>query len=97
MVAEEALRELERHPHQENLLRQVRKTLALLETNPRHPSLQTHKFRSFAGPNGEEVFEAYVQNQTPGAYRVFFHYGPDRVEGKRRIPVLTIVAITPHP
>jgi hypothetical protein len=95
--AEAALRLLEGNPHQEGLLKQVRKTLALLETNPRHPSLQTHKFRSFQGPNGEEVFEAYVQNQTPGAYRVFFHYGPDRVEGKRRIPVLTIVTITPHP
>jgi hypothetical protein len=96
-AAEEALRDLERQPHQESLLRQVRKTLALLETNPRHPSLQTHKFRSFHGPNGEEVFEAYVQNQTPGAYRVFFHYGPDRIEGKQRVAVLTIVAVTPHP
>lgn len=94
---EATLKSLEGNPHQESLLKQVRKTLALLETNPRHPSLQTHKFRSFQGPNGEEVFEAYVQNQTPGAYRVFFYYGPDRIEGKRRIPVLTIVAITPHP
>jgi hypothetical protein len=43
------------------------------------------------------VFEAYAQNQTPGAYRVFFMYGPDRVEGKKRTAVLTIIAITPHP
>jgi hypothetical protein len=91
------LRELEKHPHQEGLLKQVRKTLSLLETNPRHPSLQTHKFKSSRGPNGEEVFEAYVQQHTPGAYRVFFYYGPDRMEGKRRIPVLTVVTITPHP
>jgi hypothetical protein len=96
-AAAETLRDLERRPHQEGLLKQVRKTLALLEANPRHPSLQTHKFRSLRGPNGEEVFEAYVQNQTPGAYRIFFYYGPDRREGKRRIPLLTIVAITPHP
>ena len=96
-AAQETLRELERSPHRENLLKQVRKTLWLLEANPRHPSLQTHKLRSLHGPNGEEVFEAYVQNQTSGAYRVFFYYGPDRLEGKRRIPVLTIVAITPHP
>ena len=34
---------------------------------------------------------------TPGAYRVFFHYGPDEMEGKKRVPILTIVAITPHP
>jgi hypothetical protein len=96
-AAAETLRELEKRPQQEGLFKQVRKTLALLETNPRHPSLQTHKFRSLHGPNGEEVFEAYIQNQTPGAYRVFFYYGPDRSEGKRRIPVQTVVAITPHP
>lgn len=88
---------LEDHPHRQGLLKQVRKTLSLLETNPRHSSLQTHKFRSLRGPNGEEVFEGYVQNQTPGAYRVFFYYGPDRMEGKRRIPVLTVLTITPHP
>ena len=79
------------------LLKQVRKTLGLLETNPRHPSLQTHRFQSLAGPNGEEVFEACVQQHTPGAYRVFFFYGPDRLERGKRVPVLTIVAITPHP
>ncbi len=91
------LEELEKHPHQQGLLKQVRKTLSLLETNPRHPSLQTHKFKSLRGPNGEEVFEAYVQQHTPGAYRVFFYYGPDRMEGKRRIPVLSVVTLTPHP
>ncbi|MGH9364791.1 MAG: hypothetical protein ACRD1B_05940 [Thermoanaerobaculia bacterium] len=59
--------------------------------------MKTHKFRSLAGPGGEEVFEAYAQNQTPGAYRLFFCYGPDRFEGKKRVPVLTVIAITPHP
>ena len=95
--AQESLRELEGDPHSANLLKQVRKTLGLLETNLRHPSLNTHKFRSLRGPDGEDVFEAYVQNQTPGAYRVFFYYGPDRIEAGRRIAALTVVAITPHP
>jgi len=88
------LKDLERKPGQ---LKQVRKTLGLLETNLRHPSLQTHRFHSLHGPDGEEVFEAYAQNRTPGAFRIFFCYGPDRVEGKKRFPVLTIIAITPHP
>ena len=78
-------------------IKQVQKTLGLLETNPRHQSLNTHKYDSLQGPNGEEVFEAYAQNNTPGAHRVFFVYGLDRMEGKRRVPVLTIIAITPHP
>jgi hypothetical protein len=95
------LKALEASPAKAGLLKQVQKTLGLLETNLRHPSLQTHRFHSLQGPHGEEVFEAYAQNKTPGAYRVFFYYGPDRVEGKKRVPervsVLTIVAITPHP
>jgi hypothetical protein len=71
-------------------LKAVRKALALLETNPRHPSLNTHKFSSLKGPGGEEVFEAYAENMTPAAWRVFWYYGP----GKKQI---TILAITPHP
>lgn len=94
--AQANLKELEA-PANAGVLKQVRKTLGLLETNLRHPSLNTHKYDSITGPNGEEVLEAYAQNQTPGAYRVFFIYGPDRMEGRKRVPVLTIIAITPHP
>lgn len=47
-----------------------------METNLRHPSLNTHKYDTLNGPNGEDVFESYAQNKTPGAYRVFWHYGP---------------------
>lgn len=68
----------------------VRKTLGYLEMNPRHPSLNTHKFHSISGINDEEIFEAYAENNTPGAYRIFWHYGPKKDE-------LTIIAITPHP
>ncbi len=71
-------------------LDKIRKTLALMETNIRHQGLQTHKYHGLSGANGEEVFEAYVENNTPGAYRVFWHYGPGR-------GIITILAITPHP
>lgn len=91
------LAELERSSGRRGILAQVRKTLGFLETNLRHPSLNTHRFLSLHGPNDEEIFVAYAQNKTVGAYRVFFYYGPDRTEGKKRISVLTIIAITPHP
>lgn len=71
-------------------LKAIRKALGYLQTNPRHPSLNTHKFTSMTGPNGEEIFEAYAENNTPGAYRIFWFYGPKRNE-------ITIIAITPHP
>ena len=70
--------------------RKVLKTLGLMQTNIRHPSLKTHKYQSLTGLNGEEVFEAYVENKTPAAFRIFWHYG----RGKGAI---TILAITPHP
>ena len=95
-VARDALRALEQDPQKSGLLKQLRKTFGLLETNLRHPSLRIHKFRSLSGPKGEDVFEASVQNQTPRAYRVFLLYGPDRLEKSKRIPALTIIAITPH-
>lgn len=88
--AAEQLDELEATPALAKRLKAVRKTIALMETNLRHPSLHTHKFESLAGLHGEEVFEAYAENKTPAAFRVFWHYGP----GKGQI---TIVAITAHP
>lgn len=71
-------------------LKAVRKAIGLLERNPRHPGLNTHKFSSKQGPNGEDVFEAYAENNTPGAYRIFWMYGPGK-------DVITVIAITPHP
>lgn len=71
-------------------LKAVRKALALLETNPRHPGLHTHQFHSLQGPSGEKVFEAYAENNTPAAWRIFWYYGPEESQ-------ITILAITPHP
>lgn len=61
-----------------------------MEINLRHPSLNTHEYDELEGPNGEKVFESYAQNRTPGAYRIFWHYGPAKKQ-------ITIVAIVPHP
>lgn len=91
------LKTLRDAPSKAGTLKQVQKTLGLLETNPHHPSLNTHKYDSIKGPDGEEVFEAYAPNKTPGAYRVFFVYGPDRLKDKKRVAVITIVSITKHP
>lgn len=76
----------------EGLFKQVYKCIELLKNNPRHPGLKTHEYDSFVHPydSNQKVFEAYVQNNTPGAYRVFWCYGPQKKE-------ITILAITPHP
>lgn len=76
----------------EGLFKQVHKALRLLTGNPKHPGLQTHPFESLEHPFDKKakVFEAYAQDRTPGAYRIFWCYGPAKNE-------ITIIAITPHP
>lgn len=89
-TAENQLDILESYPSLVSQLKAVRKALGFLETNPWHPGLHTHEYSSLKGARGEKVFEAYAQNHTPGAYRIFWHYGADKNQ-------ITIVAITPHP
>ena len=58
----------------EGLFKHMQKCVALLTNNPRHPGLQTHPYSSIANPYDpkQKVFEASVQIQTPGAYRMFW-------------------------
>lgn len=81
---------LEKSTRLNKRLKAVRKALGYLQTNPRHPGLNTHKYSSLHGKNGEEIFEAYAENNTPAAYRIFWHYGPSK-------NIITIIAITAHP
>ena len=97
-TANDQLTIIENTPALKGVLKQVKKTLGYLETNLRSPSLQTHKYESLTRRYGVEVFEAYAQQDTPGDYRIFWHYGPDEVtEAGKRVPIITIVAIAPHP
>lgn len=68
----------------------VKKAIQYLSRNPRHPSLNTHEFTTLKGIGGEKVFEAYAEQSTPAAYRIFWHYGPSKNQ-------ITIIAITSHP
>ena len=88
--ADNDLTTLEQNKHLLKRFKAVRKALGFLQMNPRHPGLNTHKYSSLTGRNGEEIFEAYAENHTPMAYRIFWHYGPSN-------EMITIVAITPHP
>lgn len=90
--ADKQLKAIEENPSQAGLAKQIKKSLGYLQTNPKHPSLNTHRYDSIdhpLDPKGK-VFEAYAQNNTPSAYRIFWCYGPDKKD-------ITIIAITPHP
>jgi hypothetical protein len=76
----------------------VVKCLRSLAENPRHPGLNSHRYESMAGPNGEEILESYVENRVPAAWRVFWSYGLDeRDPDSAVVKIITVVAITPHP
>lgn len=93
LVAEAAaalLDEMGEQAQYQEKLRKIRRTLGRIETDPRHPGLNSHKYTSVRGLNGEEVWESYVENKTSSAWRIFWHYGPGR-------DVITILTIGPHP
>jgi len=71
-------------------LKKVRKALARLGEDPFHPALNSHAYKSVKGPNDETVWDSYVENHTPNAWRIFWCYGPDK-------GVITIQTISPHP
>jgi hypothetical protein len=88
---EAVLEDLRAKAHFAGKLKKVRKALRLLEQGgPSHPSLQSHLYQSVKGPNGEAVWESYVENQTPSAWRIWWMYGPGPDQ-------ITIVTIGPHP
>lgn len=84
------LRDLKKDQSKKKRLKTINKALGYLETNPKHPSLNTHEYDSLSREFGIKIFEAYAENRTPQAYRIFWHYGPDNKD-------ITIIAITPHP
>ncbi|EQD45219.1 hypothetical protein B1B_13156 [mine drainage metagenome] len=61
----------------------------LRDHGPSYPGLHSHKYESMARPNGEEVWESYLENQTPRAWRAFWHsVGADTIR---------ILTLQPHP
>ncbi len=88
--AEAVLSDLSASAQYQKKLDKVRRTLGRIQRNPRHPGLNSHECDSIDGLAGEEVWEGYVEDRTPSAWRVFWHYGP--AQG-----VITIVTIGTHP
>lgn len=92
--ASATLRELKNGgPNEQAKLKKVRRALGRLEQNPRHPGLNSYPYRNFPGVSPDiQVWHSYVENRTPSAWRIFWRYGPN--EGG--VPVITVLAITPH-
>lgn len=88
--AQEVLEALAKPAHRTKNAK-VRKAMRLLrDVGPSHPGLNSHKYHSLTGPNGEEVWESYVENRTPVAWRIWWIYGP-------ALDTITLVTVGPHP
>lgn len=70
--------------------KKVENCLGRLALNPRHGSLNTHRYERFDKVYGQSVWESYVENNTPAAWRVWWAYGPDQGQ-------ITVLLIAPHP
>jgi hypothetical protein len=72
------------------LFKKMVKALRFLEDDPRHNSLQSHEISSLSRRYGHKVWQSYLENNTPGAGRLFWVYGPGKSE-------ITIIGLEPHP
>jgi hypothetical protein len=88
--AKELYYSLKADASKEKQYKTFKKAIIQLAKDPKYPGLQSHEFTSLKGPKGEKIFESYAENNTPGAYRIFWFYGPQR-------SVITIFFISPHP
>jgi hypothetical protein len=89
-LAREVFENLRADHSQLKRFKAVKKALRFLSQNPRHPSLNTHAWYREKCPHGNTMFEAYAENNTPGAFRIFFCYPPEA-------GTICVIAITPHP
>lgn len=58
--------------------------------DPFYPSLHTHEIESLSKRYGLKVWQSYLENKKSGARRMFWVYGPDKMD-------ITIIGLEPHP
>ena len=71
--------------------KKIAKCFGLIEIDPKNGGLHSHKYSVMKASDGSsDVWESYVENNTPAAWRVFWISGPGKGQ-------TTIVAVTDHP
>lgn len=75
---------------EQKFFKKLVKALSYLSENPKHNSLASHEIEGLSRKHGIRIFQSYLENNTPGAGRLFWAYGQDKSD-------ITILAIEPHP
>jgi hypothetical protein len=78
------------NPHYSGLEFQIKAAITKLVHDPKYKGLNTHRYSSLSEKYKCDVWESYVQNNTSGAWRLFWRYGPNDKE-------ITLLLVTPHP
>jgi hypothetical protein len=86
-----AYKNIKEDPSKTGLYFQVVACMIKLQHDPAYPGLNSHHYDALDNRYHAKVWESYVQNDTPGAFRIFWHY----TKGQRNH--ITLVALTPHP
>jgi len=87
--AKAQIRAIEADRARQGLVKQLKKALMHLSTNPNHPGLNSHPIAQFDKIFRGKVFSSYVQNNTPQAYRILWLYGPKPKQ-------INVVAVIPY-
>jgi len=77
-------------------LKKVRKALGRLQIDPTYPGLHSHLYQHFPGLEKGKVWDSYVENRTPGAWRIYWMYGPNEHRDGKEIAIITVLVIGPH-
>ncbi len=78
------------------LFKQITKAIGFLSSNPRHNSLNSHEINELSDRYSKilgykcKVWQSYLENNTPGAGRLYWIYGPGKAE-------ISIIGLEPHP
>lgn len=74
------------------LLKKLVRGLTKLATNPRDRTLESHEIVELSRKYAPlRIWESYLENKKPGAYRLFWYYHPTIDH------LIVIVGIQPHP
>ena len=49
------------------------------EVGPSYPAFESHRMKHLAGPGRRPIWNSYIENRTPGAWRMYWVYGEDEV------------------
>ena len=83
------LRAAQRSPDLQEKFKKVKKAIRMMrDVGPTYPSFCTHQMQYLKGPNGVTIWNSYIENRTPQAWRMYWVRCDDGA--------IQIVSIGPH-